>query len=173
MSYLIVDGQGVAVSLTTVLPSSLPNGYTTHPLSDSDYTALTSGASLWQNGQLVANPVYAATQVTTTNAADLLAKARVALTTNATFLGTVAGRRTAIASGKTTATTGTTATVGSIAVAQTQIRSLWTVLVQVATALDDLNNDAESLTKQNDAVIRLLAGLVMGASDLLQDTTGT
>lgn len=100
------------------------------------------------------------------NLATLQANAQTALTTNAAFLGTVAARRTAIASGKSTAQTGTTATVTSVAQAQTQIRSVWSTLVQIATALDDLNNDAESVTKQNNAVIRLLLNAV-------DTTTGT
>lgn len=92
------------------------------------------------------------------NLITLQASAQTALTTNATFLGTVAARRTSIASGKATAQAGTTVTVGNVAAAQTQIRSIWSTLVQIATALDDLNNDAESVTKQNNAVIRLMLG---------------
>jgi hypothetical protein len=115
--------------------------------------------------------VYPAVADSTENItrADLTAKARTALTANVSFLGTVGTRRTAIASGKSTATTGKTATVTTVAQAQTQIRSAWTILEQVATALDDLNNQAEAVTKQNDAIIKLL----LGASDLLQDETGT
>ncbi len=108
-----------------------------------------------------------------TTTVDLLAKARTALTTNGAFLGTVSARRTAIASDKSTATTMQTATVTTVAQAQTQIRSIGVLLTHVATALDDLNNQAEAVTKQNDALIKLLAGQVMNQLDLLQDTTGT
>lgn len=105
--------------------------------------------------------------------ADIVAKAQTALTNNAAFIGTVANRRTAIANGKSTAQTGTTATVTTTAQAQTQIRALWTSVVQSATALDDLNNQAEANARQSNQVIKLLLGLVVGTPGALNDTTGT
>lgn len=99
------------------------------------------------------------------NATLLRQRAVAGLATNSTFLATVAARRTSIANGKSTAQTGTTATVGNIAAAQTQIRSIWTVLVQVATALDDLNNQAETTAKECSGVIRLLLSQLDSIAD--------
>lgn len=172
-AYLVVDPQGNPSSYTTVAPADPKPGYTVVTLTDANYLLLTSGAKLWQAGQIVDNPTYTAAQLTNTTAADLLAKARTALTNNATFVATVPTRRSAIAADKATATAGQSATVGNVAQAQTQIRSSWTVVTHAATALDDLNNQIEALTKQNTTLIKLLAGLVMGATDLLQDETGT
>lgn len=92
------------------------------------------------------------------NGSTLRTKAQAALTANDTFLATVATRRTNIATGKTTATSLSTATVTTVAQAQTAIRQIGSMLVQVATALDDLNNQSETVTKENNAVIRLLLG---------------
>ncbi len=102
------------------------------------------------------------------NADTLRTKAQAALTANDTFLATVAGRRTNIATGKTTATSlsSWTARVTTVAQAQTAIRQIGSLLVQVATALDDLNNQAETVTKENNAVIRL----VLGALDSTANT---
>lgn len=100
------------------------------------------------------------------NQATLEQRALAALTNNAAFLGTVAGRRTAIANAKTQAQTGTTVTVGNIAAAQTQIRALYTLLVNVATVLDAYNDQLEATTKQDNALIRL-------AGQALDDITGT
>lgn len=99
------------------------------------------------------------------NGDTLRTNAANALANNDTFLGTVAARRTNIATGKSTAQTGTSATVTTVAQAQTQIRSIWTTLVQVATALDDLNNQAEANTRQSNAVIRLLLNALDTTSD--------
>lgn len=97
-------------------------------------------------------------QPTQANAITLRTKAQAALTANDTFLATVATRRTNIATGKTTATSLSTATVTTVAQAQIAIRQIGTLLAQVATALDDLNNQAETVTKENSAVIRLILG---------------
>lgn len=101
----------------------------------------------------------------TVNADTLRARAAAALIANSDFRATVAARRTAIANGKATAQTGLGATVGSLANAQTQVRSLWTVLVQVATALNDLNDQAELLTKESNELIHMALGLLDDITD--------
>lgn len=92
---------------------------------------------------------------------DLRAKAAAALASNATFLGTVGARRTAIGSARTTATTKSgSLTIANVAAAQAELRLVYGMLVQVGAALDALNDQAELVTKENNAVIRLALGLL-------------
>lgn len=100
----------------------------------------------------------AALAVLTSNGATLRQRAQAALAANGTFRSTVAARATNIANGKTTAQTMSTASVTSISQAANWIHTAGTLLVQVATALDDLNTQADRLTAENSAVIRLLLG---------------
>ena len=93
-----------------------------------------------------------------TNRQTIQVRAQQALTANDAFLATVAGRRTNIATGKTAATSLSTATVTTLTQAQSGIRQAGALLAQVATALDDLNNQAGTVTKEASAVIRLLLG---------------
>lgn len=162
MLFLIHDtttGEAVSSSPTFVTPGP---GRTSVEISDTDHAGLIGGWLKWNPATrtVIADPAFVPSNLTT-----LQQRAQSALAANAAFLATVVARRTAIANGKTTAITGQTASVANVAQAQTQIRSIWTTLTQVATALSDLNDQAELLTKQNDGVIRMLLGLTDSIAD--------
>lgn len=85
------------------------------------------------------------------NRTTLEQRVDAALATNAAFLATVPGRRTAIANAITSAT----AKAGNATLTQADLRLAFTMLAQVGQVLTAMNDQTESVTKQNTAIIRL------------------
>lgn len=163
MLYLIHDtttGEAISSSTTYVEPDS---GQTSVEISDFDKQGLYDGWMKWDSASrtVVVDPSFP-----NQNMATLKQRAQAALAANQAFLDTVANRRQAIATGKATATAGKTATVSNVAQAQSQIRSIWGVLEQVATALSDSNDQMEMLTKESTTVIQLMLGLFDSVPDV-------
>ena len=90
------------------------------------------------------------------NTESIIAKARLSLPVNQSFLNSAATRATSIASALATANSGKTATVTTIAQAQTQIRAIYTLLATVITGVQTLNTQMEALTRQNNGQTRVI-----------------
>lgn len=102
------------------------------------------------------------------NRSTLSSRALDALDSLRTYVATVAARRTGIDNARTAAQARTTVTLGNLAGGQTEIRALWSMMVQIAGALEALNDQSEHNAKQIAALIRLqLAEL-----DDIDDTAG-
>ena len=96
------------------------------------------------------------------NTASIIDKARQSLPVNQSFLNSAATRATSIASALTTANSGKTATVTTIAQAQTQIRAIYTLLATVITGVQTLNTQMEALTRQNNGQTRVIISELNG-----------
>jgi hypothetical protein len=106
--------------------------------------------------QVTANYPVVADSQEAINLRTLITRAETALASNATFLGTVAARRTGITNGRATAVTMETATVTTFPQAQTQIRSIGVLLRQTSDVLTALHDQIEAATRQTNGIIRQL-----------------
>lgn len=103
------------------------------------------------------------------NRSTLASRALDALASLRAYVSTVAARRTGIDTARTAAQARTTVTLGNLAGGQTEIRALWTMMAQIAGALEDLNDQSEANAKQIAALIRLQ----LSELDDIDDTEGT
>lgn len=95
---------------------------------------------------------------TRVNERTLRAKATQAIADNIAFAATVAANRQRIIDATAGATTGTTATVTTVAQAQAAIRSIASTLVTTLNAELAIADQAAALSQQNVALLRLMLG---------------